>query len=58
MTYIRLTPEMRAMLFELDDTEPDGLASAIAKHIGSTPTYRPVETDGAARAASTPAAAA
>jgi len=36
---------------EYDDATPDRLAAAIADEIGSAPSYRPVETDGAARAA-------
>jgi hypothetical protein len=32
-------------------TDPDALADAIAGHVGSPVDYRPVETDGAARAA-------
>ena len=34
-----------------DDATPDGLANAIAAQIGREVSYRPVETDGAARAA-------
>lgn len=34
-----------------DATDPDGLAEAIAKEVGREVAYRPVETDGAARAA-------
>jgi pimeloyl-ACP methyl ester carboxylesterase/predicted glycosyltransferase len=36
---------------EYDDATPDGLARAIAAQIGREVSYRPVETDGAARAA-------
>jgi pimeloyl-ACP methyl ester carboxylesterase/predicted glycosyltransferase len=36
---------------EYDDATPDGLARAIAAEIGREVSYRPVETDGAARAA-------
>ena len=38
------------MAFE--DATPDALAEAIAAHIGTTPPFRPVERDGAERAAS------
>jgi pimeloyl-ACP methyl ester carboxylesterase/predicted glycosyltransferase len=34
-----------------DEASPDVLADAIAAHIGTTPPYRPVERDGAKRAA-------
>jgi pimeloyl-ACP methyl ester carboxylesterase len=34
-----------------DEAMPDVLADAIAAHIGTTPPYRPVESDGAERAA-------
>ena len=34
-----------------DEASPDFLADAIAAHIGTTPPYRPVERDGAERAA-------
>jgi hypothetical protein len=33
------------------DTEPDALAAAMAEEIARRVSYRPVETDGAARAA-------
>jgi pimeloyl-ACP methyl ester carboxylesterase/predicted glycosyltransferase len=36
---------------DYDEATPDGLAAAIAAEIGRTVSYRPVETDGAARAA-------
>jgi len=36
---------------DYDQTEPEGLAQAIAAEIGRPVSYRPVETDGAARAA-------
>jgi pimeloyl-ACP methyl ester carboxylesterase/predicted glycosyltransferase len=36
---------------DYDEATPEGLARAIAAEIGRTVTYRPVETDGAARAA-------
>jgi UDP:flavonoid glycosyltransferase YjiC (YdhE family) len=36
---------------EYDTTPPEQLAEVIASTIGTRPTYRPVETDGAARAA-------
>jgi len=36
---------------DYEDTQPDPLAAAIAEEIGTTVDYRPVETDGAARAA-------
>jgi predicted glycosyltransferase len=36
---------------DFDDLTPDGLAEAIATEIGRTVAYRPVATDGAARAA-------
>jgi pimeloyl-ACP methyl ester carboxylesterase len=39
----------RCLMWE--DTEPDALAHAIAQEIGREVTYRPVETDGATRAA-------
>jgi hypothetical protein len=32
-------------------TDPDALADAIVAQVGATVDYRPVETDGAARAA-------
>jgi UDP-N-acetylglucosamine:LPS N-acetylglucosamine transferase len=36
---------------DYDAINPDSLASAIAEELGRRPDYRPVETDGAARAA-------
>jgi predicted glycosyltransferase len=36
---------------DYDDATPDGLAAAIAAEIGREVSYKPVETDGAARAA-------
>jgi hypothetical protein len=36
---------------DLDSSEPDVIAAAIAEEIGREVDYRPVETDGAARAA-------
>ena len=36
---------------EFDDSPPDSIAEAIAQEIGRTVDYRPVETDGAQRAA-------
>ena len=37
---------------DYDEATPDGLAAAIAAEIGRAVSYRPVETDGAVRAAS------
>ena len=37
---------------EFDDSPPDAIAAAIAQEIGREVDYRPVATDGAARAAS------
>jgi hypothetical protein len=36
---------------DFDASEPDVIAAAIAEEIGREVDYRPVETDGAARAA-------
>ena len=36
---------------DFDDATPDAIAAAIAEEIGRETRYRPVETDGAARAA-------
>jgi hypothetical protein len=36
---------------DFEDTMPEALASAMAEEIARTVSYRPVETDGAARAA-------
>ena len=36
---------------DYEDTGPDSLAQAIAEEVGRPVSYRPVETDGAARAA-------
>jgi hypothetical protein len=36
---------------DFDETEPDDVAAAIADEIGREVDYRPVETDGARRAA-------
>ena len=36
---------------DYEDTGPDSLAQAIAQEMGRPVSYRPVETDGAARAA-------
>jgi hypothetical protein len=36
---------------EFEDSPPDAIAEAIAQEIGREVDYRPVETDGASRAA-------
>ena len=36
---------------DFDESEPDDIATAIAEEIGREVDYRPVETDGARRAA-------
>jgi predicted glycosyltransferase len=47
----RLTRYRAGRCLEYEDTGPDSLAQAIAEEVGRRVNYRPVETDGAARAA-------
>ncbi|MGI9667679.1 MAG: alpha/beta fold hydrolase [Acidimicrobiia bacterium] len=47
----RLDRYQAGVFMDYDDTSPDGVATAIATHIGSKTQYRPVETNGAKKAA-------
>ncbi|HXZ71869.1 MAG TPA: glycosyltransferase, partial [Streptosporangiaceae bacterium] len=47
----RLNRYRAGRCLEYEDTGPDSLAQAIAEEVGRQVSYRPVETDGAARAA-------
>jgi pimeloyl-ACP methyl ester carboxylesterase/predicted glycosyltransferase len=47
----RLTRYRAGRCLEYEDTGPDSLAQAIAEEVGRRVSYRPVETDGAGRAA-------
>jgi predicted glycosyltransferase len=47
----RLAQYQAGRFLDYEDTVPDQLAQAIADEIGRPVSYRPVETDGAARAA-------
>ncbi len=47
----RLSGYRAGRRLDFDDTEPDAVAEAIAAEVGWATSYRPVETDGAARAA-------
>jgi predicted glycosyltransferase len=47
----RLNRYRAGRFVDYEDTQPDALATAIAQEIGTTVDYRPVETNGAAKAA-------
>jgi hypothetical protein len=47
----RLDQYCAGICMDYSSVDPDGLAAAIAENIGSEADYRPVESDGARRAA-------